>query len=61
VPVGADMEGVVLAKLFRPDWLEAHPIREVASYGLREADDEAIATEVDDRIREELKALGYIQ
>jgi predicted AlkP superfamily phosphohydrolase/phosphomutase len=60
-PVGADMEGVVLEELFRPDWLDAHPIREVKTYGLREVDDEAIATEVDDRIREELTALGYIQ
>jgi predicted AlkP superfamily phosphohydrolase/phosphomutase len=61
-PAGRDMEGVVLTGLFEPDWLEEHPIRYVESYGLREQEStEAIPTEADEKIREELRALGYIR
>jgi hypothetical protein len=60
-PAARDMEGVVLTALFDPAWLAAHPVRYVTTYGTRSADGEAIATEADERIREELQALGYIQ
>jgi len=61
-PVGRDMEGVPLTHLLRDDWNEQHPVRYVASYGLLEpTEGDAIATEADEQIREELRALGYLQ
>jgi predicted AlkP superfamily phosphohydrolase/phosphomutase len=57
-----DMEGVVLVDLLDPSWRDAHPIRYVDTYGVRdEIDGDAISSEADERIREELRALGYIQ
>ncbi|MBZ0267017.1 hypothetical protein K8I85_02575, partial [bacterium] len=61
-PVGRDMEGVPLVRLLQGDWSAQHPVRYVTSYGLLEATEgEAIATDADERIREELRALGYLQ
>jgi arylsulfatase A-like enzyme len=61
VPVARDMEGVALEKLFTESWWESHPLRSVDSYGKREATQEVSPTAADERIREELRALGYIQ
>lgn len=61
VPVARDMEGVVLEKLFTEAWWDSHPVRSVDSYGKREATQEVSPTAADERIREELRALGYIQ
>jgi hypothetical protein len=55
------MEGVALEKLFTESWWESHPLRSVDSYGKREATQEVSPTAADERIREELRALGYIQ
>jgi predicted AlkP superfamily phosphohydrolase/phosphomutase len=60
-PVARDMEGVVLTDLLDPEWRREHPVRYVKSYGTIAGGGDAIATEADDRIREELEALGYIQ
>ncbi|MDP6802464.1 MAG: alkaline phosphatase family protein [Gemmatimonadota bacterium] len=61
-PAAADMEGVVLTDLFTEAWAEEHGVRMVESYGARDsATTEGIATDADERIREELRALGYIQ
>jgi len=61
-PAGRDMEGVVLVDLFESAWRKTHPVRYVASYGTREdATEDAISSDVDEQIREELRALGYIQ
>ncbi|GJM44069.1 MAG: hypothetical protein DHS20C21_09110 [Gemmatimonadota bacterium] len=61
-PVALDMEGVVLTDLLSPEWLREHPVRAVDSYGLLEDDgQDAISTEADERIREELEALGYLR
>jgi predicted AlkP superfamily phosphohydrolase/phosphomutase len=61
VPVARDMEGVVLKKLFTKEWWNQHPLRSVESYGKREATQDLTPTAADERIREELRALGYIQ
>ena len=61
VPAAKDQEGVVLVDLLDPAWLAAHPVRYVSSWGTREETAGAIATEADERIREELRALGYIK
>ncbi len=61
-PAARDMEGVVLEGLLDPEWAAAHPVRYVDSYGTREGiESTAIETGADDKIREELRALGYIQ
>jgi predicted AlkP superfamily phosphohydrolase/phosphomutase len=60
-PAARDMEGVVLTGLFDEDWLAEHPVRYVESYGTRLVEGDAIPTEADERIREELQALGYIR
>ncbi|MEZ5063216.1 MAG: alkaline phosphatase family protein [bacterium] len=62
-PCPLDVEGVPLMDLFDPAWREAHPVRWIATYGAREDEEpgDAIATGVDDRIRDELRALGYIE
>lgn len=61
-PAALDTEGVVLVDLFDPVWRASHPLRYVASYGVRdEVEPSVIATEADARIREELQALGYLR
>ncbi|MGQ0721587.1 MAG: alkaline phosphatase family protein [Candidatus Eiseniibacteriota bacterium] len=60
-PAARDMEGVVLTDLFDKEWLARRPVRYVESFGLRTAEGDAIPTEADERIREELEALGYIR
>lgn len=60
-PAARDMEGVVLTALFDEEWLAEHPVRYVESYGTRLVEGDAIPTEADDQIREELQALGYIR
>ncbi len=62
VPAARDQEGVVLVDLLDAAWREAHPIRYVDTWGTREESaGAAIATDADERIREELRALGYIR
>ncbi len=62
VPAARDQEGVVLGGLLDPAWREAHPVRYVETWGEREeTPGAAIATDADERIREELRALGYIR
>jgi hypothetical protein len=60
-PAARNMEGVVLTQLFDPAWLAENPVRYVETYGTRAVEGDAIATEVDERIREDLEALGYLQ
>jgi predicted AlkP superfamily phosphohydrolase/phosphomutase len=60
-PVAEDMAGVVLGELLDPAWAAGHPVRAVESYGARGAAAAATPTPADERIREELEALGYIR
>jgi predicted AlkP superfamily phosphohydrolase/phosphomutase len=61
-PAALDMEGVVLEEMLDAGWAERHPVRLVRSWGEREGGgEEAISTDADERIREELEALGYIR
>jgi hypothetical protein len=61
VPAARDMEGIVLESLLDREWRDEHAVRYVRTYGSRDEDAEAISTEADERIREELRALGYLQ
>jgi hypothetical protein len=61
LPVGADMDGKVMAQLFEPAWNDAHPVATVASYG---GFGDALAGEegeMTDALRERLQSLGYAQ
>jgi predicted AlkP superfamily phosphohydrolase/phosphomutase len=61
-PAARDAEGIVRVDLLAREWREAHPVRYVESWGTREEPETgAIATQADERIREELRALGYLR
>jgi predicted AlkP superfamily phosphohydrolase/phosphomutase len=60
-PVAADLEGTIAVDLLDPAWAERHPVRYVRTWGRREVEGDVLPTEADERIREELQALGYIQ
>jgi len=62
LPVARDMKGKVLTDAFEPDYLEAHPVTYIETYetGERVAG-KPIKSPVDEKIKERLKALGYIQ
>jgi predicted AlkP superfamily phosphohydrolase/phosphomutase len=62
LPVGRDMRGRVLTEGFDVECLEHRPVHFIPTYetGERAAGD-PIATPVDDKIKERLRTLGYIQ
>ena len=64
-PVAGDMDGRVLTEAIEQDFLRAHPVTEVETYETGDAregssDDEPIESPIDDEVREQLRALGYI-
>ncbi len=62
LPVGADMTGEVMTDLVDPAFLARHPPRDISTYEAgRQASAEPIASPVDDRIKERLRGLGYIE
>ena len=63
LPVAEDLEGRVLAEAVDPAWTASHPLRHVASYGaVAHAPTAATGVPgVDERLRRELRALGYVQ
>ncbi len=60
-PVAEDQEGVALVGLFDPAWASRHALRAVETYGTRDVAATPSPTPADERIREELEALGYIR
>jgi hypothetical protein len=61
-PVAEDLERTLRADVLRPEWLEANPVTQVASYGRRGAISAARAGgAADDAALERLRALGYVQ
>ena len=62
VAAARDQEGVVLTDLLDPAWRSVHPVTYVDTWGSRdETGTAAISTDADERIRNELRALGYIK
>jgi predicted AlkP superfamily phosphohydrolase/phosphomutase len=61
-PVARDMDGRVLTEAFRPGFLESNPLQFISTYesGSRGAG-RPIRSPVDDKVKQKLKALGYIQ
>jgi len=62
LPVADDMDGRVCTGAFTDEFLRAHRIRTIPSYGPRkEYSSKAIETNFDDKIIERLKSLGYLK
>jgi predicted AlkP superfamily phosphohydrolase/phosphomutase len=62
LPVGADMDGRVITRAFRKEFLDQHPIRYIPTYDVNvQGDDVPIESPMDDQILERLRALGYIE
>ena len=66
MPVADDMDGRVLTEAMDDEFLRAHPVRTIDTYEPdgESADaegEEPIESEIDDEVRERLRALGYIE
>jgi predicted AlkP superfamily phosphohydrolase/phosphomutase len=59
LPVAEDFDGKARTRLFRAEFREAHPLKTVPSWGEAE-EGVATASEIDEELKEELRALGYI-
>lgn len=61
-PVGRDMDGLVMRDVVDADFLDEHPVRYVDTHerGGAHEEPEPGSSALDERIREELRALGYI-
>lgn len=59
LPTGEDMDGHVYDWLFTDEFRAAHPARSIASWGAQREGD-ALSSEVDEDIIQDLKALGYL-
>jgi tetratricopeptide (TPR) repeat protein len=65
LPRGDDMDGEVLAGAFRPEFVEAHPLRSIRTYDEEkrvgdEPPEAPIASDADEEIVAKLTALGYL-
>jgi len=62
LPVGADMDGRVLVNAFTRDYLKKHPITTIPSYQtlIEMAAGGTVKSGADDRIKDQLRNLGYI-
>jgi predicted AlkP superfamily phosphohydrolase/phosphomutase len=61
LPIARDMDGRVLTELFEPQYLEAHPISYIESYGAPGKTFKGFKEEMSEDQLKKLKALGYIQ
>jgi len=59
LPVAEDFDGKARTRLFRAEFRETHPLRTVPSWGEAEVG-LATASEIDEELKDELRALGYI-
>ena len=60
-PVGRDMDGLVMREIMDEDFLASHDVSYVDTYETGEdSPDAPVDSPLDERIREELRALGYI-
>ena len=62
LPVGRDMDGRVLTDAFSPEFLKEHPVEFISTYETGDRPyGEPIKTPHDDKIKERLRAVGYMQ
>ena len=59
LPVAADFDGKPQVELFQKSFLEDYPLQTITSWGAP-TDGQAIASDDDEALIEELKALGYL-
>lgn len=59
LPVAEDFDGEARTGLFQPAFRDAHPLRTVPSWG-EAVEGTATASEIDEELKDELRALGYI-
>jgi len=60
IPVARDFDGRVLTGLFEKGYLENNPVQWIPTYGVRAIDADLTTTGGDERVLDELRALGYI-
>ena len=60
LPVAEDFPGRAFTELFRDTFRQSHPLRTVPSWGLMDTWKDSETSEVDQKLIEELQALGYI-
>ncbi len=62
LPAAEDMDGRVFLDLLTPDYVRAHRVKTIATYGPRlDASDKPIETNLDEAIIKRLKTLGYLK
>ena len=67
LPVPETLEGRVLVDIFEPQWAAVHPVRTVPTYGCHPVtlSSQAVSagpeSPVDEELRKQLRALGYIE
>ena len=61
LPVGKDMDGRPLTEAFRPELLAARPVTWTPTHDTKRRNNSPLESPVDDAIREELCAIGYMQ
>ena len=62
VPVPQDMDGRVLESIFKPEFLEAHPLRSGAASGTSVSEQASGYTDEESaKVEERLQALGYLE
>jgi predicted AlkP superfamily phosphohydrolase/phosphomutase len=60
LPVGEDFAGRVMTEIFTASFVASHPLRTIPTWGERVEGDNR-ASEVDDELVDQLRALGYIE
>ena len=60
LPVAKDFDGKCLQEIFTPDFTRSNRLKTINSYGNRALESPLKRTKADDRLKDELKALGYI-
>jgi hypothetical protein len=62
VPLSRELPGAVLSSLFRPDFVQRYPIRQVATYGQPSAEATARSGQpLDQEMIDRLRSLGYVK
>lgn len=59
LPVADDFDGEARRRLFREDFRNRHPLTTIPTWGVSETG-EAASSEIDEKLKKELRALGYI-
>jgi len=59
LPVADDFDGKARRRLFRENFRDSHPLTTIPTWGVSETG-EAASSEIDEELKKELRALGYI-